>query len=132
MIDKSNEIFALIAKRLKKDFPDLTVIGESVDKPTKFPTVTVDEISNLPTEIDSSEMNKYAVVRYRVQVFTTNTRKRAEARMIYSVVDEVLQGVNLNCKVFSTTPEVYNSKVYQITATHEGVIHESGVIFRSK
>ena len=133
MIDYSNEIFTLVARRLREDFEGVTVIGESVDMATKFPTVTIDEVSNIPTEKDSRTMNKYAHVRYRVQVFSNNPKgKRAEARKLYAVVDEVLQSHNLDCKSFSTTPDVYNAKVYQINATHEAVICENGTIYKAR
>ena len=133
MIDKSNEIFTLVATKLREEFEDITVLGESVDVPNKFPCATIDEISNLPTEEDSRPLNKYADVRYRVQVFSNSENgKRAEARKIYAVIDEVLQGINMKCKSFNPLPEIYNSKIYQITSSYEGIIREDGTIFRKR
>ena len=131
MIDKSNEIFTLVANKLREEFEGITVIGESIDIPSKFPTATIDEISNLPIEEDSRSINQYAHVRYRVQVFSNATNKRSEARKIYATIDNVLQQINLKCKSFSTLPEIYNSKVYQITSTYEAIIKEDGFIFRN-
>ena len=130
MIDKSNEIFNLVATKLREEFEGITVIGESIDTPSKFPCATIDETYNVPVEKDSRTLNEYAHVRYRVQVFSNATSKRAEARKIYKVIDEVLQGINLDCKSFSTLPEIYNSKIYQITSTYEAIIKEDGTIFR--
>lgn len=131
MIDKSNEIFNLVATKLREEFDDITVMGESIDTPSKFPTATIDETYNVPVEKDSRTLNEYAHVRYRVQVFSNaKDGKRAEARRIYGVIDEVLQGINMKCTMFSTEPEIYNSKIYQITSTYEAVIKEDGTIFR--
>lgn len=131
MIDKSNEIFNLVAKKLREDFKGIKVIGESIDVPSEFPTVTIDEIYNVPTDKDSKTLNDYAHVRYRVQVFSNSVNgKRSEARKIYSVIDEVLQGLNFQCKSMNTIPEIYNSKIYQITSSYEAVIRDDGVIFR--
>ncbi len=131
MIDKSNEIFTLVAKELREKFEGITVMGESIDVPSNFPTATIDEISNLPIEEDSRPINQYAHVRYRVQVFSNSTSKRSEARRIYATIDNVLQQINLKCKSMSTTPEIYNSKIYQISSTYEGIIKEDGFIFRN-
>ena len=88
MIDYSNEIFNLISKELKNQFDTIKVIGENISIPTEFPTVTVDEVSNIPTSKDSGTMNKLALVRYRVQVFSNKTKgKRAECRKLFKVVD---------------------------------------------
>ena len=131
MIDKSNEIFTLVAKELREKFEGITVMGESIDVPSNFPTATIDEISNLPIEEDSRPINQYAHVRYRVQVFSNSTSKRSEARRIYATIDNVLQNINLKCKSMSTTPEIYNSKIYQITSTYEAIIKEDGTIYRN-
>ena len=131
MIDKSNEIFTLVAKELREKFEGITVMGESIDVPSNFPTASIDEISNLPIEEDSRPINQYAHVRYRVQVFSNSTSKRSEARRIYATIDNVLQNINLKCKSMSTTPEIYNSKIYQITSTYEAIIKEDGTIYRN-
>ena len=130
MIDKSNEIFTLIANRLRSEFKDIKVIGESIDVPSSFPTVTIDEVSNVPIHKDSKVLNDYAHVRYQAQVFTSGKSKRSDARKIYGVLDEVLQELNFQCKMYSTRPEVYNSQIYQITSSYEAVVSRDGVIFR--
>ena len=130
MIDKSNEIFTIVANAVKEQFVDATVIGESINTPSKFPTVTLDEISNIPTEKDSRQLNEYALVTYRVQVFSNAIAKRSEARRILAIVDETLQKLNFACKSMSTLPEIYNSKIYQINANYEAIIKNDGTIFR--
>ena len=91
MIDFSNEIFNAVAKHLRSLYKGIQVKGEYVATPAKFPTVTIDEIGNIPTELDSAATNKYADVVYRVQVFSNKANgKRAEAREIYKAVDEKL------------------------------------------
>lgn len=131
MIDKSNEIFTLVATKLRDEFQGIKVIGESIGVPTEFPTVTIDETYNVPIEEDTRILNQYAHVRYRVQVFTTGNTKRSNARKIYKVVDEVLQGINLKCKSMSTLPEIYNSNIYQITSSYEAIIKEDGTVYRN-
>ena len=131
MIDFSNEIFNTVAKRLRSVFSGIQVMGEHISAPSKFPTVTVDETRNIPTNLDSGKFGKYAAVTYRIQVFSNKTNgKRAEARSIYNTVDTVMQELGLYAKTYTTTPTIYNSEIYCITATYEGVIGEDGTIYR--
>lgn len=131
MVDKSNEIFTLVATKLREKYPNITVLGESVDVPSKFPCVTIDETSNIPTHLDSSTMSKYARVQYRVQVFSNKDGgKRTEAREIYKTVDEILQGINLLCTSYMTMPTIYRANFYQITAIHTGTIDNNGYVYR--
>ena len=132
MIDYSNEIFNDAATTLRKAVSGITVIGEYVSSPTSFPTVTIDEVSNVPKYRDSAKTEKYTTVRYRVQVFSNKTSgKRAEARSIFNVIDTRLTALGFERKTYTTTPDVYNSSVYQITATFEAVIGADGVIYRN-
>lgn len=131
MIDYSNEIFDAVAKYLRSAYKGIRVVGEYVETPTAFPCVTLDETANVPTHLDTASVNKYARVTYRVQVFCNSEKgKRAQARKIYGSVDEKMQELGLNCKTYTTTPAIYNSEIYCITATYEGVIDRKGVIYR--
>lgn len=131
MIDVSNEIFNAVAKDLRSLYKGITVVGEYVETPAKFPTVTLDEISNVPVHLDSATMNKYTKVIYRSQIFMNGTGKRKKAREIMDSLDKKLMSLGLTMKTYTTTPAIYNSEVYCITATHEGVIGADGMIYRA-
>lgn len=130
MIDYSNEIFNTVAKDLRSLYTGIQVVGEYVETPAKFPTVTVDEIQNIPIYLDSATGNKYARVVYRVQVFCNGEGKRQKARDIYSSLDQVFMEMGFYSKSYTTTPAIYNSEVYSITATFEAVIGADGTIYR--
>ena len=131
MLDFSNEIFNAVATDLRSFYPGIKVVGENVDTPTSFPTVTIDETHNTPAHMDSAVHNKYAQVQYRVQVFTNKKNgKRAQARKIYGQVDTLLQTLGFYAISYSTTPAIYNSDVYCITAIYTGVIDRNGVVYR--
>lgn len=131
MIDRSNEVFNTVAKDLRSLYSDIQVIGEYVEIPSRFPTVTLDEIQNVPVHLDSGTVNKYARVVYRCQVFCNGTGKRQKAREIYDTLDKTLMGLGLFARSYTTTPAIYNSEIYCITATYEGVVGEDGVIYRN-
>ena len=132
MIDKSSEIFNAAAADLRSLYPGSKVVGEYVATPTVFPTVTLDEIQNIPTQLDSASENKFAEVVYRVQVFSNSHEgKRAQARSIFGALDTKMQALGLLAVSYSTTPAIYNSEIYSITATYRGVIDRDGVIYRA-
>ena len=131
MINFSNEVFDTAAENLRSLYPGIKVIGEYVETPAQFPTVTLDEIQNVPVYLDSGATNKYSRVVYRSQVFCNGEGKRRKARSIHDSLDRVLMGMGLFAKTYSTTPAIYNSEIYCITATYEGVIGEDGVIYRN-
>lgn len=130
MIDFSNELFNAVATDLRSTYTGIKVVGEYVSSPTVFPTVTIDETSNVPTHLDSASLPKYAEVQYRVQVFCNGSGKRAKAREIYGTVAERLSLMGLVAVTYTTTPAIYNSEVYCITGTFRGVIDREGVIYR--
>lgn len=132
MIDISNELFTHIKNSVEQNFNgEIYVLGESLGTPSKFPCVTYEEISNIPVHLDSAAQNKYARLNIRIQVFSNKqTGKRAEARKIYSIVDECLQNVGFHANSFSVKPNFYLTDIYQITSTYEAVTDRNGFIFR--
>lgn len=131
MIDVSNEIFDAVATDLRSIYNGIKVVGEYVASPSLFPTVTIDEISNVPAQLDSAALPKYAEVQYRVQVFCNGSGKRARAREIYATVAARLSSMGLVGVTYTTTPAIYNSEVYCITGTFRGVVDRDGVIYRA-
>ena len=131
MIDYSNEIFSAVAEDLRFNFEGIRVVGEYGSSPSRFPTVTLDETQNVPSHLDSARQNKYARLQYRAQVFTNGEGKRAFARKIFAILDAKMQELGLVCVTYTTTPAIYNSEVYCITATYEAVIDRNGVLYRT-
>ena len=130
MIDYSSEIFNAVAADLRSTYEGIKVVGEYVSSPTHFPTVTIDEIQNIPTHLDSGNQPKYASIVYRIQVFCNSIGKRVRAREIYGSVAERLSAMGLVGVTYTTTPAIYNSEVYCITGTFRGVVDQDGVIYR--
>lgn len=133
MIDFQNEIFTRVATAVRSKHEGVTVTGEYTRSPSKFPTVTLDEIENISVDelIDSSDEEKYSGLGYRLQVFSNKVGgKKAEARAIFSTADNELCGLGFRRVTYSTTPEFYDSTIYSITATYEAIIDVNGIIYK--
>ena len=133
MIDYQNEIFTNVATDVRSAHKGTTVTGEYTRSPSKFPAVTLDEIENVTvgTLEDSSHKEKYSGLTYRLQVFSNKTGgKKSEARAIFATADAVMRRMGFRRVTYSTTPEIYDSTVYSITATYEAIVDANGVIYK--
>lgn len=135
MLDFNNEIFTAVAVRVRDQFTGATVTGEYTRKPSKFPCVTLDEVENVTVDslVDSSDTENFARISYRLQVFSNKRNgKKAEARAIFALADSVMLGMGFRRKTYTSTPEIYESTIYSITATYEAVVDVNGVIYQSR
>ena len=133
MIDVLNEIFNTVATAVRTAHYDVTVTGEYTRKPSKFPTVTLDEIENVSVDRleDSSDIETYSGLNYRLQVFSNKqSGKKAEARAIFLTADAEMRRLGFRRITYTTTPEIYESTIYSITATYEAVVDHNGVVYK--
>ena len=133
MNDFLNEIFTAVAVMVREVHPGIMVTGEYTRQPSKFPTLTLDETQNVMIDRleDSSKEERFSGLTYRLQVFSNKTSgKKAEAREIFATADEMMRGMGFRRMTYTTTPEIYDSTVYSITATYEAVVDENGVIYK--
>lgn len=133
MIDFENEIFTAVATAVRDSHKGTSIKSEYVRSPATFPMVALSEIDNVNVDalIDSSNEEKYAGLSYRLQVFSNKEGgKKSEAKAIFKTADEILCGMGFRRRSYSTTPEIYNSTIFSITATYEGIADINGVIYR--
>lgn len=133
MIDKLNEIFSSVATAVRSKHTGTTVTGEYTRKPSKFPAVTLDEIQNVMVDRleDSSNAENFAGVTYRLQVFSNKrTGKKAEAREIFATADAEMRRMGFRRVTYTTTPEIYDSTIYNIAATYEAVVSSAGYVYK--
>ena len=132
MIDFENEIFTAVATAVRAKHAGTSIKSEYVRSPATFPTVALSEVDNVNVDalMDSSGLEKYAGLGYRLQVFSNKEGgKKAEAKAIFKTADEILCGMGFRRRTYSTTPEIYNSTIFSITATYEGIADKNGVIY---
>lgn len=133
MLDFLNEIFTTVATAVRAAHSDVTVTGEYTRKPSKLPAVTLDETENVVVGelVDSSKEERYSGLTYRLQVFSNKTSgKKAEARAIFATADRAMRSLGFRRITYTTTPEIYESTIYSITATYEAVIAANGVTYK--
>ncbi len=133
MLDYMNEVLTAVAKAVREAHSGTTVSGEYTRTPSKFPTVTLDETQNVVVDYleDSSNEERFCGVTYRLQVFSNKqSGKKAEARAIFATADAKMRSLGFRRVTYTTTPEIYNSTIYSITATYEGVVSAYGYVYK--
>ena len=133
MIDYLNEIFTTVATTLREKHSEITVTGEYTRMPSKFPSATLDEIENVTVNAleDSSAAENFSGLSYRLQVFSNRqSGKKAEARAIFATADSTMRGLGFRRITYTTTPEIYESTIYSITATYAAIAGSDGVIYK--
>lgn len=133
MLNYLNEIFDRVATATRAVHSTVTVSGEYTRKPSKFPAVTLDETSNTTVDWleDSSNEETFVGVTYRLQVFSNKRNgKRAEAREIFATADAEMRRMGFRRVTYTTTPEIYDSTIYNITATYEAVLSTAGYVYK--
>lgn len=133
MIDFSNTIFNTVATAVRNKHIGIKVVGENVRDPSEFPTLTVDEIGNVDVDYleDSSHEETFARLTYRVQVFSNKQGyKKSEARSIFDTANSEMRKMGFRRIAYTTTPEIYNSTIYNITAIYEGIVSKGGCVYK--
>ena len=133
MIDILNEIFTAVASPVREAHPGVMVAGEYTRQPSKFPALTLDEIQNVMVDQleDSSDQETFSALTYRLQVFSNKASgKKAEARAIFATADSVMRRLGFRRVTYTTTPEIYDSTVYSISATYEAVADVNGTVYK--
>lgn len=133
MIDVLNEVFTAVAAPVREAHPGVMVTGEYTRQPSKFPAVTLDETQNVivGTLEDSSKEERFSGMTYRLQVFSNKASgKKAEARDIFATADGVMRRLGFRRVTYTTTPEIYDSTIYNITATYEAVVDVNGTTYK--
>lgn len=133
MLNYLNEIFTNVATRVRDAHPTAYVTGEYTRTPSKLPAVALDETRNVMVDRleDSSNVENFAGVTYKLQVFSNKqTGKKAEARAIFAVADAEMRRMGFRRVTYATTPEIYDSTIYSITATYEAVVSAAGYVYK--
>lgn len=133
MIDIEPEVFTSIATALRKKFPKITVLGESLLVPTSFPCVTIEEADNysLRSTQDSGSNENHARMMYEVNVYTNtkNGSKKTQCKNIFVTVDEVLSNLGFT-RTMRNPIKMEDATVYRLIGRFTCIASKENYIFR--
>ena len=121
MIDIERQVYTPIAEALRKQFKGVTVSGEYVNAPSKFPYVSIIEQDNYTTatHLDSGDEERFATVMYEVNVYSDRAgSKKTVCREIMGFIDKMLYARNFTRISLSPVPNLENGTIYRLNARY--------------
>lgn len=121
MIDIEKLVYTPIAEALRAKFEGISVSGEYVNEPAKFPYVSIVEQDNYMSakRLDSSESEKFATLMYEVNVYSDKAgSKKSTCREIMNMVDDMLYKRNFIRLSMSPVPNMENGTIYRLVARY--------------
>ena len=121
MIDIERQVYTPIAAALREQFSGITVSGEYVNAPSKFPYASIIEQDNYTTSghMDSGDEERFATVMYEVNVYSDKAgSKKSVCREIMCFIDKMLYAQNFTRISLSPVPNLENGTIYRLNARY--------------
>ena len=133
MINVENEIFDRVADSVRAAYPSAFISGEYIRTPSKFPFVSLIEMSNTAYDRTQSSggLENHASVMYEVNVYSNKTRgKKSECKAIAALIDNELATLGFSRTMLQPIPNMDDATIYRMTGRYTAVISKDKVIYR--
>ena len=133
MINVENEIFDRVAKSVRDAYPSVFISGEYVRPPSKFPFVSLIEMSNTAYDKTQSSggLENHASVMYEVNVYSNKkSGKKSECKAIATLIDDELATLGFSRTMLQPIPNMDDATIYRLTGRYTAVISKDKVIYR--
>lgn len=133
MIDVENEIFSKVAESVRAAYPSAFVSGEYVRTPSKFPFVSIIEMSNTAYDrTQSSEgLENHASLMYEVNVYSNKkSGKKSECKAIATLIDNELAALGFSRTMLQPIPNMDDATIYRMTGRYTAVISKDKKLYR--
>lgn len=132
MIDAETLVYKRVAEKFSEIYPTGSRYGEPVDKPARFPCMTIWEADNSTymNSLDSEMTEHHATLMYEVNVYSNKiSGAKQEAKAIMALIDAQMLEMGFT-RTFCNPMKNQETKIYRITARYTGVIDENYRIYR--
>lgn len=133
MIDVEKEIFSKVAESVRAAYPSAFVSGEYVRTPSKFPFVSLIEMSNTAYDrTQSSEgLENHASLMYEVNVYSNKkSGKKSECKAIATLIDNELAALGFSRTMLQPIPNMDDATIYRMTGRYTAVISKDKKLYR--
>ena len=133
MIDCENEIFSKVAEAVKKVYPSVFMSGEYIRTPSKFPFVSLIEMSNTAYDRTqtSGSLENHASLMYEVNVYSNKkSGKKSECKAIAALIDNELATLGFSRTMLQPIPNMDDATIYRMTGRYTAVVSKDKMIYR--
>ena len=133
MINVENEIFNRVASAVRAVYPSVFISGEYIRTPSKFPFVSLIEMSNTAYDRtqSSGDLENHASLMYEVNVYSNKTSgKKSECKDIATLIDNELATLGFSRTMLQPIPNMDDATIYRITGRYTAVISKDKKLYR--
>jgi hypothetical protein len=133
MINVESEIFDRVASAVRTAYPSVFISGEYIRTPSKFPFVSLIEMSNTAYDRTQSSggLENHASLMYEVNVYSNKTSgKKSECKAIAELIDNELATLGFSRTMLQPIPNMDDATIYRITGRYTAVISKDKAIYR--
>lgn len=133
MIQIEDMLFTKIATAIRTEYPNVYVVGEYVNAPSRFPAVYIVEMDNVVNRAgrDTGCIENFADVMYQVDIFSNkNKGKKAECKAIAAFVDEQFSSLGFTRSYLHPVPNMDDGTIYRITGRWIATVGKNNEIYR--
>lgn len=132
MIDIEQQVINIVKNALSGSVEH--IYSEYSASPSEFPCVMVQEIDNSMyiNSQDASSFENHSEVSYQIDIYTTGTNKKFEAKRIAKLVDEALASkkfTRVSCRQVSNA---YDDKIYRYVVLYSAIIGKDYYVYSIK
>lgn len=133
MIDIENDIYGIVSKAAKAEFPGLFTAGEYVDVPSRFPALTiVQEDSSVYERMRTNNIENAAQLMFSAKVYSNKVGyKKQEAKDIMDVVDREMAKLNFTRTFCGPVANLQDATIFQLVARYEGIVDSDLILYQS-
>ena len=133
MINVENEIFDRVANAIKAVYPSVFISGEYIRTPSKFPFVSLIEMSNVAYDQTQSSggLENHASVMYEVNVYSNKTSgKKIECKATAALIDDEFATLGFSRTMLQPIPNMDDATIYRMTGRYTAVVSKDKAIYR--
>ena len=133
MIEVENEIFSKVAESVRTAYPTVFMSGEYVRTPSRFPFVSLIEMSNTAYDRTQSSggLENHVSVMYEVNVYSNkNSGKKSECKEIAALIDNELAALGFSRTMLQPIPNMDDATIYRMTGRYTAVISKDKKLYR--
>lgn len=128
-----NEVYTKVATALRNQFGEdgIFVTGEYTPTPPSFPCAYISEADNFNAGYDGSNTEVVTGVMYEVEVYTNKLNgKKAEAKGIMAVIDDVMTGLGFTRTMLQQLPNMNDATIFRLTARYTAAVIDNTIYRR--
>lgn len=133
MIDIENEVFDTLATVLRSEYHPISIYGETVDVPSVFPCVMIQERDNRVYERSQTGLTteNHALIMYEINVYSNKRAgKKAEVKAIFASIDTEMAKMGFTRKLLNPIDNLADATIYRMVGRYQAVVSTEHVIYR--